>query len=831
MNRRLAMMVFCTGWAACPAQIQLSPNAPVTIAPPGTAGAAFTVTNVTGFEAIGLASALDYSLNVSGVLSSQPGNATEFVIRRNNIANTGGNFGTVAQVGGGSQPAVLELVTPQMVAEGALVSTSLAAGHVLKLLSVVLTSGTRELLVTGDASLRWYLFDPGTESLWRQRSDRLAEGQVGTQGLTLSVAAGTYALVVAREGGVSTVDLPFSARLGSTTTHLNLSGPGSSVVGITNGSRQFTAVPAIGRWNGVGTPGFDFFSGLSSNLFIGGAQQAASNAPGFVVANGRIGAIAPGDGLFSFTAVQQGQTTSLHQAGVQLLSVGNPGTKSWATSDFLHIFEFEVLAGGFYDLNVTGPTGLGSQAFDPGSSPAWRSRSSGIPGLFSNATQSLVQLTPGWHAIAVFKTATSSAPSGVVTCSVSPSPNHPVPVLNAISPAAAAVGAPTFTLTANGAQFVNGSSVLRWNGTPQQTTFVSAGQLTADISATLLAVGGTAGVTVFTGGPGGGTSGVRSFSILSAAPTLTSLSPASALAGNTAFTMNLNGTGFHPATTVFWNGAILTPSFVSASQLTINVSAGLISVPGSADVRVFNSAPGGGLSQGLVFSILGPTISSLIPSSIPVLTTSSAPVNILISGTGFLPTTQAFADSSPLPTVPFGTTLLQVSVGPTVLGALRRGAVAIAVQNGQAAPSNAIALPVGGGSNQGTIVRHPLNPNLGQVYAAEIENGVPNAPFLLIVDVLNPVPVFPFPDASANFVLSVRPFGIGQPNWLLLTDSIGVFGPPFGPNLDASGKTLLAGFAAPNPALGVSLTLQGAFLDPTSVSGYRITWPRFPDSL
>jgi hypothetical protein len=197
----------------------------------------------------------------------------------------------------------------------------------------------------------------------------------------------------------------------------------------------------------------------------------------------------------------------------------------------------------------------------------------------------------------------------------------------------------------------------------------------------------------------------------------------------------------------------------------------------------------------------------------------------------FLPTTRAYADSTALPTVFFGSTLIQASVGPAVPGALRRGGLAIAVENGHLAPSNAIALPVGGGSNQGTIVRHPLDPAPGEPYAAMLEDGFPSAPLVLIVDLLNPGPLYPFPDPSADFVLSIRPNGFGQPTWLPLLDSIGLSGTPFGPTYDATGRLFLPGFAEPNPALGIALTVQGAFVDPTAPAGYRITWPRFPDEL
>ena len=80
-----------------------------------------------------------------------------------------------------------------------------------------------------------------------------------------------------------------------------------------------------------------------------------------------------------------------------------------------------------------------------------------------------------------------------------------VPTTSTLSPASKTVGETDFTLTVNGTNFVNGS-VVKWNGTDRTTTFVSATQLTAAISAADIAAAGTVPVTVFNPKPGGGTS-------------------------------------------------------------------------------------------------------------------------------------------------------------------------------------------------------------------------------------------------------------------------------------------------------------------------------------
>jgi hypothetical protein len=73
----------------------------------------------------------------------------------------------------------------------------------------------------------------------------------------------------------------------------------------------------------------------------------------------------------------------------------------------------------------------------------------------------------------------------------------PTPLSTSISPTTAEAGSSAFTLTVNGSNFVNGESIIRWNGTDRPTTFVSTTELTAIINADDIASGGTANVTLY----------------------------------------------------------------------------------------------------------------------------------------------------------------------------------------------------------------------------------------------------------------------------------------------------------------------------------------------
>lgn len=104
-----------------------------------------------------------------------------------------------------------------------------------------------------------------------------------------------------------------------------------------------------------------------------------------------------------------------------------------------------------------------------------------------------------------------------------PAPN-PLPALTAIAPATAVPGAGAFTLTATGSNFV-ASSVVNWNGSPRATTFISATQLTAQITATDIMSGGSASVAVVTPAPGGGSSVALNFTITAVNASVQQIAP------------------------------------------------------------------------------------------------------------------------------------------------------------------------------------------------------------------------------------------------------------------------------------------------------------------
>jgi hypothetical protein len=88
-----------------------------------------------------------------------------------------------------------------------------------------------------------------------------------------------------------------------------------------------------------------------------------------------------------------------------------------------------------------------------------------------------------------------------------------------------------------------------------------------------------------------------------ASPAITQLTPSSATAGGPGFTLTVTGSGFVSGSTVQWNSATRTTTFVSGTQLTAAIPASDIASTGTANVTVTNPAPGGGTSNTVTFTV------------------------------------------------------------------------------------------------------------------------------------------------------------------------------------------------------------------------------------
>jgi uncharacterized protein (TIGR03437 family) len=91
--------------------------------------------------------------------------------------------------------------------------------------------------------------------------------------------------------------------------------------------------------------------------------------------------------------------------------------------------------------------------------------------------------------------------------------------------------------------------------------------------------------------------------VVNPTPSITSLAPFSASPGTSSSVLTVNGAGFLSSSTVTFNGINQTPTLMSASQLTITLTASDLAAPGAFAVTVANPPPGGGSSNTAEFIV------------------------------------------------------------------------------------------------------------------------------------------------------------------------------------------------------------------------------------
>jgi hypothetical protein len=242
------------------------------------------------------------------------------------------------------------------------------------------------------------------------------------------------------------------------------------------------------------------------------------------------------------------------------------------------------------------------------------------------------QASAGTYAVVV----TNPSPGGGASNSVSFTVNNPVPSITTLSPTSATAGAAAETLTINGSNFVSTSTVT-YNGVAHSASFVRATQLTIALTMGDQAMAGSYAVVVTNPAPGGGASNSVNLTVDNLAPTITTLSPTSATEGSAAQTLTINGTNFVSTSTVTYNGASQSATYVSATQLKITLSTSDQATAGQYAVVVTNPSPGGGASNSVKLTVdnLAPTITTLSPTSA---TEGAADQTLTINGTNFVST-------------------------------------------------------------------------------------------------------------------------------------------------------------------------------------------------
>src|SRR5207302_1456498 len=299
--------------------------------------------------------------------------------------------------------------------------------------------------------------------------------------------------------------------------------------------------------------------------------------------------------------------------------------------------------------------------------------------------------------------------------------------ITGISPVVARVGDPGATLTVDGNGFTTGSHV-NWNGSPRTTTFVSSTQLTATIPASDFASGGSVSVIVTDPALTNPTNTLP-FTVLNPAPSLLSISPTSAKAGDSSATLTVTGGNFVSSTVVEFNGARVSTTFNNSTTLTAAIPGSDLTVGQLAKIDVFTPQPGGGpdLSpQTFTVNNPVPTIASLSPSSV---TGGGSGLTLTVTGSNFNPSSSVRWNGSSRATAFVNATQVTASIAPSDL--LSPGSIPVTVFN---------PTPGGGTSNGMTFT----------VSAADFAFGTPSPTSQTVTA-----------GRSASYTIPISPTGAG----------------------------------------------------------------------
>jgi uncharacterized protein (TIGR03437 family) len=535
--------------------------------------------------------------------------------------------------------------------------------------SVTAGSAAFTLLVQGSA------FVPGCTVLWN--GTPLATTLLGATQLSAAVSAGLIA-------SAGTAGITVVAPDGTTSNSVNLAitPPYPTLTAINPSS-----VAAGGAAFTLNLTGTNFVAGSVATLDAGAlattllsATQLSASVPASLIASPRNALVAvqnPG-------GATTGALPLAITAAASLLTGMNPSTA--------------VAGGAAFTLTVTG-TGL-----QAGASILWN----GAPlptTAGANASQLLATVpavliaTPGSVSVSVQM-------NGKTSNSLTFTINAPIPTLASLNPSAATAGGASFTLTANGSNFVPGA-LIQWNGAPLGTAFYNSTQLTAQVAASLIAQAGAASVTVTN--PGQPSSAPLAFLISPAAPSVTLLTPAAAMAGGSAFTLTVTGANFLPGATVQWNGAPVSTSYTSASQLAASIPASLIAAAGSVNVAVVN--PPNALSNTVAFPISppGPALFSLSPAAA---TAGGSAFQLAANGANFPAGAAILWNGGPLSTTWVSAAQLTATVPASAI----------------AAPGSATVAVIVGSSTLTNSVLFSINPVLPATSQAAIVNAASSVP-------------------------------------------------------------------------------------------------------
>jgi hypothetical protein len=208
-----------------------------------------------------------------------------------------------------------------------------------------------------------------------------------------------------------------------------------------------------------------------------------------------------------------------------------------------------------------------------------------------------------------------------------------VPVVTSMNPSTATAGTAGLLLNLTGRNFVTQSAVFV-NNNSRTTTFLSSTSLDVDLDSSDLLTPGPVSIRVVNPLPGGGGSTPISLNVVTAVPTITALTPTSALAGAVSATLSITGTGFlNQFSYITMNSQPVTTTITSSTAASAALTAGDLVSAGVNQIVVVNKPPGGGNSSIVTYAI-NPTHLLGLPVLVDLAADGSQALNGICDGAG-----------------------------------------------------------------------------------------------------------------------------------------------------------------------------------------------------
>jgi hypothetical protein len=447
----------------------------------------------------------------------------------------------------------------------------------------------------------------------------------------LTVAVGADATFTTAASGVPTPTVQWQVSTDGGTTYTDVAGATSTTLTVASA----TLLQSGNRYRAV-------FTNTAGTATSGPATLTVAAAPTLTGASPNIGnpaggntVVLTGTGLTGASALTFGSaaaptftvdsdtqitaTAPASAAGPVIVTVTTPGGTATTAYAYIAVPGFTTIApnagpvAGGTSVVITGTDFTGASVVSFGANPA--------TSFTVDSDTQITAVTPAGTAGAVDVSITTPVGTGTDANAFT---YAAVPTLTTASPSIIdAAGGATVTITGTG---FTGATLVEF-GNSQPGTPATNLTVVNDSTITVTAPAGTAGstVNVFVTTPGGVASGGGPFITYTAAPTVTSLAPASgSTAGGTSVT--ITGTNFQGVTAVNFGGSPATSFTVnSGTQITATSPAGSV---GTVDVTVTNAIGTSATSASDEFTYaLAPSLTSLNPTS------GTSGMSITITGT------------------------------------------------------------------------------------------------------------------------------------------------------------------------------------------------------